>query len=337
MTLVLHAQTPAERSEWLAWWVATGKEPFAHPAFVELFCRDGETALALALRQPGGRALLPLVRRPIPGANGRVDAVSPYGYGGPFSAGEVDSVAIGTALRDALEEQGFVSAFVRLSLDSPLRSISDCAEVVEYNDNVVVALHRSETQVWQDYDHKVRKNVKKARRAGCTVVREELPDWTRFTEVYAQTMIRRGASAWYRFDETFFRALAERLPGSFSVFNVLDSHGTAVSVELVLQSDRYLYSFLGGTLREAFPMAPNDLLKHEVVRYGIETGRLGYVLGGGVERGDGIFRYKRAFDPAGVVPFRAMRFISDAVAYERLARGKPDAGPDFFPAYRAGL
>ncbi len=335
MTLVLHAGTPVERSEWLAWWVATGKEPFAHPAFVELFCREDETAFALAIRQPDGRALLPLVRRTIPGGGGRVDAVSPYGYGGPFLAGEVDPVVIGTALQDALEEQGFVSAFIRLSLDSPLRSISARSDVVEYNDNVLVGLHRSEAQVWQDYEHKVRKNVKKAQRAGCTVVREERPDWTRFAEVYTQTMIRRGAAAWYRFDEKFFRALAERLPGSFSVFSVLDMHGTAVSVELVLQSDSYLYSFLGGTLGEAFLMAPNDLLKHEVVRYGIETGRLGYVLGGGVERGDGIFRYKRAFDPAGVVPFRAMRVISDSVAYERLTCSRPDAGQDFFPAYRA--
>ena len=336
MTLVLHAGTPTERARWLTIWEKTGREPFAHPAYVELFSLDDETAFALAEVHAHGSALLPLIRRPVPGTAGRTDAVSPYGYGGPFVDGDVEPGALLAALMGELEQQRLVSVFVRLSLNTNVGQMPPQATVVDLNDNVVVDLRRTEAQVWRDYEHKVRKNVNKAIRAGCTVVRTEEPDWETFAAVYSTTMTRRDAAAWYRFDVHFFRTFAQRLPGCFSVFSVLDEQGATVSVELVLQSDRYLYSFLGGTLSEAFPMAPNDLLKHEVVRFGIETGRHGFVLGGGMERGDGIFRYKRSFDRTGIATDRALQVIGDRAVYERLSSARQGTRSCFFPQYRAG-
>jgi CelD/BcsL family acetyltransferase involved in cellulose biosynthesis len=337
-----------DREQWLQRWRSCGREPFAHPSYCELFAGDEGRAVALVLDRQDGFALLPLIIRPLralPWADEELyDAVSPYGYGGPFFSGPDDAEAVLAAVGDWAARTDLCSAFLRLSLDLDLPPgiRTPRTEVVGVSDNVVIDLRRTPEELWANYEHKVRKNVKKALRAGCSVRREErLSDVDSFLEVYTSTMRRRGAAAWYHFDRSFFTNLSDGLVDSYSVFSVLDGAGRVVSVELVLESDDYLYSFLGGTRVEAFPMSPNDLLKHEVVLHGQRTGRRGFVLGGGYEPGDGIFRYKRAFDPGGVRTFCAARVVGDGARYETLvaerdrrARRDPSGG-NFFPAYRA--
>jgi CelD/BcsL family acetyltransferase involved in cellulose biosynthesis len=344
MTEILDAD--ADRDRWLQRWSDCGREPFAHPSYCRLLARDEGRSVALVLERPGRFALLPLVVRPLRGLpwvdEDLYDATSPYGYGGPFFSGPPDPESVLAEVEEWASRIGLCSAFLRLSvqLDLPPGTRTGRTEVVDVSDNVVVDLRRTPEELWANYEHKVRKNVKKALRAGCTVRHEKrLSDVDTFLDVYRSTMRRRGASAWYHFDRSLFTGLADELTASYSVFSVRDVQGRVVSVELVLESDDYLYSFLGGTRAEAFPLSPNDLLKHEVVLHGHRTGRRGFVLGGGLEPGDGIFRYKRAFDRDGVRAFRTVRIVGDRARYaalvaarERQERTRP-AG-DFFPAYR---
>ncbi|HEY0003140.1 MAG TPA: GNAT family N-acetyltransferase [Actinoplanes sp.] len=336
----------ADEQRWLQLWRSCGREPFAHPAYGRLFAGPGERPIALVIDRPAGLALLPLLIRRV--RDDRYDAISPYGYGGPFfSTGEVAAgeVAAGevAGVLDAVTQwagrERLCSMFLRLSLDlAPV----DRPEVVEAAPNVVVDLRRAPEKLWGNYQHKVRKNVQKALRAGCTVGRIDLlSDVDGFLDVYGATMRRRAAASWYHFDRSFLSRFAVDLSGTYSTFAVRDRDGRMVSVEIVLESDRFLYSFLGGTLEQAFPIAPNDLLKHEIVEHGQRTGRSGFVLGGGYRPGDGIFRYKRAFDPTGVRPFRVAKIIGDRRRYADLvAAHGPAVATDrsesgYFPAYRA--
>ena len=97
----------------------------------------------------------------------------------------------------------------------------------------------------------------------------------------------------------------------------------------------------------AFDLRPNDLLKHEIIRWARDSGRSHFVLGGGVTPDDGILRYKRGFAPTGIVPFTVGEWIHDLVAFESLVRHRKayeEARDDdqagwvpvngFFPAYR---
>jgi hypothetical protein len=338
-----------DQDSWLERWQACGREPFAHPSYSRLFAGSDERALALVVENDAGFAMLPLIVRPVPAAlgadTGLLDAISPYGYGGPFLSGAIDVEQVLIEVEDWAAREGICSAFLRLSLDLtlPAQIRMERADVTETGENVVVNLLRSPEELWTNYEHKVRKNVKKALRAGCSVRRDDrLEDVDTFLNVYEATMQRRDAAQWYRFDRAFFAQLADGLAGSYQVFSVLDADGKAVSVELVLEGDDYLYSFLGGTLQEAFPMSPNDLLKHEVASYGQQTGRRGYVLGGGYQKDDGIFRYKKAFDPRGIRAFRTARVVGSRHRYDALVAvhsQKSGHAPDgsFFPAYRAPL
>jgi hypothetical protein len=69
------------------------------------------------------------------------------------------------------------------------------------------------------------------------------------------------------------------------------------------------------------------------------------VVGGGLKADDGLFQFKRKFEPLGLVDFQVRRVVWNreqhdllVAARERweLEQGKTwRAEPDFFPAYRA--
>lgn len=333
----------ADRDEWLDAWARTGREPFAHPDYVALFVEPDGDALALLDEQDDATVLLPLVRRTLPEALGQGwDAVSPYGYGGPFVAGSPHWGAFYTDVLEWMGATGVVTAFVRVSLEHEAPTLDDVEgyRAVHLADNVRVDLTRDAEDQWRHVAHKVRKNVNKARRAGLTVrTTPGFADLGAFMQVYESTMHRREADARYHFDKDFF-ATVGAIPGCALVADVLDEGDRVVSTELVLVSDRRYYSFLGGTLQEAFVHAPNDLLKHAVIEHGHAAGREHYVLGGGYQAGDGIFRYKKGFDADGVVPFTGIQLVGDRARYDELSRAAAalraveDTASAFFPAYR---
>lgn len=330
---------------WSDMWEATGREPFAHPGFAPLFAATDDEPVGVCWEDGKGRVLLPLVLRSLPDDVARGlpsgawrDATSPYGYGGPFVVGEPDMAAFWEALLVWMRSANVLACFVRGSVvgSPPIDGATPGVRSVHLADNVVVGLDGSSDERWARYEHKVRKNVNKARRNGLTtVIAPGFADVADFADVYAGTMDRRSAADFYRFDESFFRRLAEALAGSYWVADTRDEHGTLVSTELVLVGDRHCYSFLGGTRREAFPMAPNDLLKHDVIEHASGAGLSAYVLGGGYSPGDGIFRYKRAFDPTGVVPFAGVQVVADQSGYDAAceAVGAPES--TYFPRYLA--
>jgi lipid II:glycine glycyltransferase (peptidoglycan interpeptide bridge formation enzyme) len=181
----------------------------------------------------------------------------------------------------------------------------------------------------------VRKNVKKARRAGVEI--EFDPEGARlddFLRLYAHTLERRDAPERYRFPREFFERIHERLAGQFVYAHALHEN-QVVSSELVLLSARNAYSFLGGTESDAFDQRPNDLLKHEVILWAKDAGKARFVLGGGYGADDGIFRYKRSFAPHGLLPFFIGRRVLQPELYGELAEKAGATGDDtFFPAYR---
>lgn len=349
-TQILRSDDAQDREAWLAAWRECGREPFAHPAYVELFAHSqGEQARCLVARDDSGTAIVPFILRPVSHnvqglRSGLSDAISPYGYGGPYGTSKTLASGVWPLASEWMHEEGVVSLFARLALNAPEPDLPDGAAVRPTADNVVVDLALTEAEQWLRYEHKVRKNVKKALRAELSAtIRPRFSDLDEFVELYHDTMSRRSASSFYFFDRTFFVAIQDGLPESYVAAEVRDATGRLVSAELVLTSDQFLYSFLGGTREDAFPMAPNDLLKHAVIGYGRTTGRRGFVLGGGYSAGDGIFRYKRSFDPTGSVPFRTLRLIADSPTYDRLteAHAHEQSGArsaciddDFFPAYR---
>jgi hypothetical protein len=351
MFQMLNADVATDRAAWLASWRASAaREVWAHPDYVTLFAQPGERALCAVLVDDAGGMMLPLIQRPLareswaPGFERLFDLTSPYGYGGPFAWGVVDPPEFWRRITEWARLAGAVSMFLRLSLswNGPLPL---GASVEQRRLNVVRSLRHEPDFIWMDYEHKVRKNVNTARRHGLVVEIDSRGErLSAFLDIYRRTLERRDADSRYDFPDHWFQNLVNHLPGQFVLFHVLDGD-TVVASELVLVSSNTLYSYLGGTRVEAYPLRPNDLLKHEIILWGREQGKTSFVLGGGYAEGDGIFRYKRAFAPSGLIPFRTASLICIPVAYAGLVRARLDSegagsgsrrpARGFFPAYRA--
>lgn len=154
-------------------------------------------------------------------------------------------------------------------------------------------------------------------------------------------MDRRGADPRYYFPRSYFERLQHGLPGHFMYFHAV-LEGEVVSSELVLVSAENVYSFLGGTLPATFNLRPNDLLKYEIIRWAGRAGKKRFVLGGGYQKDDGIYRYKLAFAPGGATPYHVGYRILDPELYEALMHNRADQpqpegehSAGYFPAYRA--
>jgi len=350
------ARRTADATRWLAAHQnLPDREVFAHPSYVRLFAGERDEPLAAYAQTPSGSILYPFVLRPITAPHlvavceqPACDIISPYGYGGAFHTGADDVAAkeFWSAFDDFCRSRRVVSEFSRLCLFEdrrlPYPGLTEQKLV-----NVVRDLRTPRDQLWREVEHKVRKNVNKARRLGVRVeVDETAARLDDFLRIYRATMDRRNARSDFYFSRDFFEVIVRELAGHFTFFHAL--HGErVVSTELVLASGRTLYSYLGGTERSAFDLRPNDLLKFEAFRWGQEHGKRHFVLGGGYAPDDGIFRYKRAFAPEGLVPYYVGTRVFDQVGYRRLVEAhqalgrrhsafwEPDTG--FFPGYRQHL
>jgi hypothetical protein len=352
---VLNARVPAQRSRWLeilSTW--PDREPFAHPDYVDLFTGSDEQPLCLALADGDSRVVLPLVLRPLASLHWSPeslawDASSPYGYGGPFCWGSLSQATaegFWRALATWAREANVVTSFLRLSL-FPDQLLPDLdGTTAEAGTNIIRPLGCSDSELWESYDRKVRKNVNRANREN---LRFELDvdgaNLDDFIRIYQTTMDRNNAASTYYFSRDFFVRLLRDLADHVLLFHIFDG-ATVVSTEIVLQSRLHLYSFLGGTTTEAYPKRPNDLLKHEISRWGLHNNKRSFVLGGGYGgKQDGIFKYKLTLSPEGSVPFRVARIVHNQAALGELCETRRkweneshkdwDPQPHYFPPYRS--
>jgi len=274
------------------------------------------------------------------------DIVTPYGYGGPFTEDVSNIDKLMTAYRIAFDsyckEHHIICEFIRFHLfDNVDVREHYYGETLHLLDNVVVnTLGDFEEDIWKKYEHKVRKNVKKALNNELEIVIEKnLNNLQSFLDIYNSTMDRKNADAYYYFDAKLFENIAKWLPDNYMYFYVLKD-GKIASTELVLSSDRYAYSFLGGTLTEYYKYRPNDFLKNEIIKWCNQTGRKKLILGGGFHKDDGIYRYKRSFTSAPDVPFYVGRYIFNKGIYDTMVEMRIKDDPVFdqatgyFPKYR---
>jgi hypothetical protein len=342
-----------DREAWIEYWEQwPAREVFAHPAYVNLYSTPHSRALCATWSSGNLRVLYPFLLRDLTvepfwrgGLPPASDMITPYGYGGPFAWGDCSRGAgseFWPLFDDWARSERIVSEFVRLSL-FPDTLLAYPGERTVRSHNIVRHLDLDADALWMDFEHKVRKNVNRARREGVVVKvdtrAEKIED---FLEIYRSTMHRRNAEKGYYFTEAFFKAIRDGLSGQFAYFHAYHN-GRIVSTELVLISAQSVYSFLGGTVEEAFALRPNDLLKYEIMLWTRELGKRHFVLGGGYAPDDGIYRYKQSFAPGGSVPFFTgarvlapelyLTFVenSRAVAAQR-ARPLREG---YFPAYRA--
>lgn len=354
MLRILDPAAPAESAEWLDLWNRwPAAEVFSHPAYLALYANSTTAPRCAIFEKDGVHILYPFLVRDLvsegltEGISHAYDMTSAYGYGGPFVWGDGDRAeaaalfwrefAAWTAGRNV------VSEFVRFSLFR--ENLLPYPGATEWRSrNVIRTLDLDPAGLWMDFEHKVRKNVIKAQRSGVTIEWDgEGRRMEDFLRIYYATMKRREAPARYYFPPSYFQKLTRNLAGHIAYFHAIQNDAVIAS-ELILISSENIYSFLGGTDERYFDLRPNDLLKYEVILWAKGAGKRRYVLGGGYQGEDGIYRYKRSFAPTGISPFFIGKRILRRDLYHHLIacrkRQSTRAGlhwnpaPAHFPQYR---
>ncbi len=273
------------------------------------------------------------------------DIVSPYGFGGPII---LECQNIEKLLIAYFEDfsrycsiNNIVSEFIRFHLfDNTVIREKFYGDSMQISTNVVRDFLLTPDEIWRDFKPKVRKNVKRAisknLRIEIDMTGVNLSD---FLDIYYNTMNRNNAQNYYYFSKYFFEELNHKLKGNYAYFHVF-LNNKIISTELVLYSDLYVYSFLGGTLSDYYDYRPNDFLKYEIIKWCHDTKKEYFVLGGGYEENDGIYQYKRNFSPLKSANFFIGKKIHNLEVYNQLVKIRSqeetfDSNTNYFPAYRS--
>jgi len=294
---------------------AASDDLFRSPAYLEA---EGVTD-TLRIESEDRTTLLPLIVREIePG--GPVDAISPYGYPGGKVEGEGEPPA-----PEAIDfsATGLVSAFIRECLPQPALAGATERSRVQIHDPGRPRSVRS----------RLAEQVRANARRGWEIETVPGPQAAgeaidAFVRAYEETMRRTQAAERYFFAPGYYRAV---LSFERSWLLLARREGQVGAAAIAAVSDGVLHYFLGGTADIALEESPFKNVVVAMLDLADEVG-LPLNLGGGVQPGDGLERFKRGFANA-ELPFRTHEIVCDPEAYERLSGGR-DAG-GFFPAYRA--
>jgi lipid II:glycine glycyltransferase (peptidoglycan interpeptide bridge formation enzyme) len=196
--------------------------------------------------------------------------------------------------------------------------------------------HKSDEDLLTQMASNCRYSVKKAIRFNL-VFRElalNKENLSIFKTLYDATMKRDNASKFYFFNDSFYLKLLKFNSKNLRLFMIIYDN-QAISCALVLVKNHTAHYFLSGSDLAYLNLSPNNFLlfsiSTELAKEGIKVFHLGGGVGG-LE--DGLYKFKKSFNPSGELDFYLGTKIYNKDLYNHLSRNLPGDGKFFFPLYR---
>jgi hypothetical protein len=295
-----------------------------------------------------GIAIYPYLERNIPlvltDGKEMKDVTTPYGYGGPIST--IYSPSFVESFNKALDEyfldMGYVSEFIRFHPVLENHKLRSC-EVIYVHDTYGVDFGGKDftksLTFWKD---SLKRGVKKAEKLNLRfemniLDERELDD---FIKIYTRTMERKKALSFYFFNDQYWDLLLE-LSKRNMVFiaSVFFEEEKIASAIFLSWNGFYLHYHLGGSKSEYLNMRPVNYLFWNVEKWAATNNFHLLHFGGGVERGDGLERFKSSISNK-AFKFYVGRKLFRAEIYSKLnananSLSKEKFNKNFFPAYRS--
>jgi hypothetical protein len=264
---------------------------------------------------------MPVIVQEAPGSS-HLDAISLYGYPGATISGSGSAPAAADVDWTAT---GLVSLFARERLAGP-RFVSNPTQ----RGTVLIHDPSRPRQVRSRLAEQIRATARLGYEVETVPGPESGPrDRAGFHAAYTQTMERVGATERYMFSPEYLAGVL-LFDRSWLVLARSSSQGVAAGA-IAAVSDGHLHYFLGGTAEFAIVDSPFKCVVAAMLDLADQLG-MPLNLGGGLEAGDGLERFKRGF-ANDTARFHTHEIVCDPAAYAELSDGA-DAG-GFFPAYRA--
>ena len=259
------------------------------------------------------------------------DLTTPYGYGGPLTRGEVTVEEIELFLTELAEEyrrKHIVSQFFRFDpFVEGQAAFFERFEARSFKATVYMDLKNEET-IFQNMDPKNRNMVRKAKKNGVQIFSDRGERMEDFIRIYEETMRRNQAEEYYYFGRDYFTYLREEC-GEHLIWFYAAYEGKIISASLFFYNERFMHYHLSGTLWEYRKLASVNLLLYEAALWGSRKGIRKLHLGGGMEKDDSLYGFKKQFNRKGALPFTIGRFVADPDAFEELVKRREEADPAF--------
>jgi hypothetical protein len=313
--------------------------------YINLFLKKDETQELLTYSDGPNYILVPLVKRQINLHSNQkatyFDYTSAYGYGGPFFIGQVSSNMLFSFVNDRnrlFNEMNIVSEFVRFNPLTFNQKLSDkLYDIYKIGKTIYIkTFNQSSENILSIMAPNSRYSVRKAMKANLsfkevTITNENL---LIFKSIYDSTMKRDNAASFYFFDDTFYSKLINFENNVLKLFMVY-LNDKPISSALVFIGNNFGHYFLSGSDEMHLNLSPNNFLIYNI---SLELSKLNvysFHLGGGVGGlEDGLFKFKKSFNPKGELDFYLGTQIYNYDIYNVLSKDKASDGKFFFPLYR---
>jgi hypothetical protein len=307
-------------------------EPYFSKDYIDIFSDKLENLICFSYKSPKKNAviIMPGHLKPVVIGGKKTKSyqfVTPYGYTGPIYSKTVTDADIKEFWRlvdEWYKDNNVVTEFIRFNL---------FGNQEHYQGKIFISLLNVKGEIINEEDQcanfnrKVRKNVNKAIRENLyrKIYDLDIPDEriSEFHEIYIQTMKRTNAKESFLYAFNDLKRFIVNNPKQTAICTIY-FEDTPISSELLLISEDSIYSFLGGTNDVYFDKRPNDFLKVEVINWARNKGKKYYILGGGYQLDDGIFKYKKGFFPDNVVNYYTGRKIVNKKVYSQLVEQASD-------------
>lgn len=177
-------------------------------------------------------------------------------------------------------------------------------------------------------DSKNRNMVRKAIKSGITIFHDKGNYLDEFIKIYEATMDNNSASSYYYFERSYYEYLIENMRENIEFFySVYENR--IIGAAIFFFNKEFMHYHLSGIYKEYRALAPTNLLLYEAARWACRQGIRLIHLGGGIEREDNLFCFKKGFNKNGRLPFYVGRTIFDQMAYKELLSIRKSVEDDF--------
>jgi hypothetical protein len=289
--------------------------------------------------------LYPYIKRQIHDSN-LFDITSPYGFGGQIKyPNDVTVTRFNDTFHGYCQKSGIVSEFVRFHpLYGNHTHIMPSPMEIHYHQPVVyVDFDANDSDFRQGINKHVWKKIRKAQKSGVKVIEDTNGEFYEdFVRLYQGTMAFKEAAQFYYFNDGFFSQLNGLLRDQSLLF-VATYEGKMIGGLLMLFGDSFAYNYLSCSDRKYHALGINDVLQFAALNWAYRNGKRQYLLGGGLNGEDSVFRFKAKFSPT-TKGFYLGKRIHLPQVYDRLCEQKMceegSSRADFysrswFPLYRS--
>ena len=295
---------------------------------------DGVAKIIIFKDENLGEVYYPFMMRPCSVFDGSekytdvYEAVSNYGYGGPFikNVKKEDINEIIKVFRNEVEKK-FSKANIITELT---RFHSLIKNYNHFKNNSLMELMRDKSTIYIDLKNKdeilnnmsvsTRNQVRQSLKNNLTIKfirnpnQKELKD---FYNIYKKNMKAVNAAKYYLFNFAFFNDTFKYLKNNAELTFVYHKE-ELVSASIFMFYNKYVHYHLSGSKRKALDLRVNNFLLYKAAKRYSKKGYKYFHLGGGLEDGDGLFNFKKGFAPDNITEFYIGRKIHDKKLYKEI-------------------